>query len=238
MSTSKEVLGGMFDSTAVVETISGFPRGDMAVDAAFFARMMQCFYTDGVVKPDEGGLQVTAGTGMQVTVQPGCGWILGHMAWLKEVTSATVAAGHTYLILLRLHRKEGGFTLEFARDCTGVTRGEDLWELCLARVEIPTGATAVTESMITDLRTDGTVCGAVYSPVDGLEAVAFATNAGAVGSLTADALVAKAGGKMTGTLQAYNDTTGGPAVRNIRYGTTLPETVAEGEIFLLLAEEA
>ncbi len=58
-----------------------------------------------------------------------------------------------------------------------------------------------------------------------------------VGGMTREALVAKAGGRMTGTLQAWNDTTGGPAVRNIRYGTVLPEVVAEGEIFLLLAEE-
>ena len=45
----KIIDGGMFDSTSVVETVDGFPRGDKAVDAAFFARMMRCFYRDGVV---------------------------------------------------------------------------------------------------------------------------------------------------------------------------------------------
>ncbi len=238
MSTSKEILGGMFDSTTVVETIDGFPRGDKAVDSAFFAQMLQCFYTDGIIKPDEGGLQVLPGTGLQVTVQPGCGWVHGHMAWVQNPETAAVAAGHTYLILLRLHRREGGFTLEFAKDLPAHTRGEDYWDLVLARVTIPAGAAAVTGEMITDLRLDETVCGAVCSPIDGLEAVPFASNAGAVGGMTTEALVAKSGGKMTGALQAYNDTTGGPAVRNIRYGTVLPEVVAEGEIFLLLAEEA
>ncbi len=236
MSTSKSILGGMFDSTSVIETIDGFPRGNMAVDSTFFARMLQCFYTDGVVKPDEGGMQVTAGTGLQIVVQPGCGWIRGHMAWVREAETATVTAGNTYLVLLRLHCREGGFTLEFNKDTAAPVRGENYWDLCLARVVIPTGAEAVTTDMITDLRTDEALCGAVYSPIDGLEAVAFASNAGAVGGLSADALVPKVGGKMNGTLQAYNDTTGGPAVRNIRYGTSLPDMVAEGEIFLLLAE--
>ena len=29
---STAIYGGMFDSTSVVETINGFPRGDKAVD--------------------------------------------------------------------------------------------------------------------------------------------------------------------------------------------------------------
>ena len=56
MQTTINVPGGMFDSTKIVETADGFPRGDKAVDAAFFARMMQCFYSDGVVRPGDGGI--------------------------------------------------------------------------------------------------------------------------------------------------------------------------------------
>ena len=97
MQTTIDVLGGMFDSTAVVETVDGFPRGDKAVDAAFFARMMQCFYSDGVVRPADGYLQVLPGDGMRLTVNAGCGWIHGHMGWVKEAVSAFVEAGHSYL---------------------------------------------------------------------------------------------------------------------------------------------
>ena len=71
-----------------------------------------------------------------------------------------------------------------------------------------------------------------------IRTVAYAADAGAVGGVRAADLLHKTGGRMTGVLQAYNDTTGAPAVRNIRYGTSLPETTAEGEIFILLAEEA
>ena len=56
----KIIDGGMFDSTSVVETVDGFPRGDKAVDAAFFARMLRCFYRDGVLRR---GILAAAGLG-------------------------------------------------------------------------------------------------------------------------------------------------------------------------------
>ena len=96
----------------------------------------------------------------------------------------------------------------------------------------------VTEDMITDRRMDGTVCGAVNSPVSGLDSVAYAAEAGAVGGISGEELVTKSGCRMTGALYAAADTTGAPVVRNIRYGTVLPDTAADGEIFILLAEEA
>lgn len=238
MQTTIEVLGGMFDSTSVVESVDGFPRGDKAVDAAFFARMMRCFYSDGVVRPTEGCLQVTPGGGLTVTVSPGCGWADGHMAWITEAVTAPAEPGHSYHVILRLERSEGRFVLLFGEDLTGITRSDTVWDLLLAVVTVPAGAAAVTADMIADRRLDSDVCGAVNSPVDGLQAVPYAADAGAVGGMTASELVAKSGGRMTGVLQAANDTTGAPAVRNIRYGTSLPETVPEGEIFILLAEEA
>lgn len=238
MQTTIEVLGGMFDSTSVTETVDGFPKGNKAVDASFFAQMMQCFYSDGVIRPQNGNLQVSAGEGMRVVISPGCGWIGGHMAWVKQSLTAYVEAGHRYLVTLRLHRMDGKFTIELLEDQSAVTRSDTIWELLLAVVQVPTGAVAVTSSMITDRRMDGMFCGAVHSPIDGLDAVSYAAQAGAVGGIAGDALVPKAGCTMTGTLYAHNDTTGAPAVRNIRYGTVLPETMAEGEIFILLAEEA
>lgn len=238
MQTTIEVLGGMFDSTSVVETVDGFPRGDKAVDAAFFARMMRCFYSDGVIRPSEGYLQVTPGEGLTMTVSPGCGWVDGHMAWVTEAVTAPAEAGHSYHVILRLLRSEGRFVLLFGENLTGITRTDTVWDLLLAVVTVPAGAAAVSADMISDRRLDGGVCGAVNSPVEGLQAVPYAADAGAVGGYAASALVPRSGCRMTGVLQAANDTSGAPAVRNIRYGTVLPETVPEGEIFILLAEEA
>ena len=238
MQTTIDVPGGMFDSTIIVETVDGFPRGDKAVDAAFFARMMQCFYSDGVVRPAEGFLKVVPGDGMRVQVTAGCGWIGGHMGWVMEPAEAYVEAGHSYLVTLRLHRTEGAFTLNVLEDQSTITRSDILWELLLAIVTVPEGAVSVTQAMITDKRMDATVCGAVNSPVAALESVAYATDAGTVGGIAGDNLVPKSGCRMTGNLYAHNDTTGAPAVRNIRYGTVLPDALTDGEIFILLAEEA
>lgn len=238
MHTTINVPGGMFDSTSVVETVDGFPRGDKAVDASFFARMMQCFYSDGVIRPSDGYLQVVPGDGMTMKVTTGCGWVDGHMAWVSEEVTAAAEAGHSYHVILRLQRSDGQFMLYFGEDLTGITRSETVWDLLLAVVTVPADASAVTADMIEDCRFTSAVCGAVDSALPALQSVAYAADAGTVGGLAAADLVAKSGGKMTGVLQAANDTTGAPAVRNIRYGTVLPDTVTEGEIFILLAEEA
>ena len=216
----KIIDGGMFDSTSVVETVDGFPRGDKAVDAAFFARMLRCFYRDGVLRPTDGGLAVVpAGGGIVVQVRPGVAWIGGRMAYLDEAASFTLTAGHLYAVTLRLDLDLRRFTIEVEEDTgTAPLRGTTVTELLLARVNVPMQATAVTAAMITDKRMDETVCGAV-------------------GGLTADKLVPRSGCVMTGVLRCGNESAGGSAVRNIRYGKTLPTDLADGEIFLLLADD-
>lgn len=179
----KIIDGGMFDSTSVVETVDGFPRGDKAVDAAFFARMMRCFYRDGVLRPTEGAFAVVpASGGITVQVRPGIAWIGGRMAYLDEAASFALTAGHLYTVTLRMDLDLRRFTIEVEED-TGVAplRTETITELLLARVNIPMNATAVTTAMITDKRTDKTVCGAVDSVMEALQSVAYAANSGAVG---------------------------------------------------------
>ena len=238
MNTTIQIDGGMFDSTAIVETVDGFPRGDKAVDAAFFAQMMRCFYKDGIIRTAEGAFAVTPGEGLALAVSPGCGWIFGHMAWLKETVRLPVLSGHTYSICLRLHRTDGYFTVEAVEDTAELPlRNGTEWDLLLANVTVPADSSVVTAAMITDTREDESVCGSVSSAADVLGNVAYALNSGAVGGMTAEELLPRSGGVMTGRLQAANDNTGASAVRNIRYGYTLPDSLAEGEIFLLIAEE-
>lgn len=235
----KTIEGGMFDSTSVVEIVDGFPRGDKAVDAAFFARMMRCFYRDGILRPTDGGFAVVpAEGGTAIQVCPGVAWIGGRMAYLDEAASFALTAGHLYAVTLRLDLNLRCFAIAVEED-TGAAplRSATITELLLAKVNVPMHAGAVTMAMIADKRMDDTVCGAVDSVMAALQSVAYAANSGAVGGLTADSLVPKTGCVMTGVLRCGNESAGGSAVRNIRYGKTLPTDLADGEIFLLLADD-
>ena len=61
-------------------------------------------------------------------------------------------------------------------------------------------------------------------------------NSGAVTfPYAADAYLKRSGGVLTGSLTAAKDSTGKMTVRNIVYGTALPDTLGEGDLFILLA---
>ncbi len=228
------VYGGMFDSTEVVETVDGFPRGNKAVDSEFFARMITCFWSDGVLGSDS--FKVSAGDGLSLSVASGIAWAKGYMAWQKTNLSVTVAAGMSYTVALRLDCAVGEFSLVLS-DAADFTpqNTENVRELVLATVSIPTGALSVTSEHITDKRGDTSLCGIVTSTIDALGAVENAQNANNLGGEPADAYLKKSGGTMTGVLKATADSSGTAAVRNIGYGTSLPATLGEGELFVLIS---
>ena len=109
-------------------------------------------------------------------------------------------------------------------------------DLVLAEIRIPANQTAITAGMITDTRADIEQCGFVTCTVDALQTVPFAEDAGSLGGVRENEFLRKSGGTMTGQLTAAREVTGISAVRNIAYGTTLPDILEEGEIFLLLTE--
>ncbi len=234
------VYGGMFDSTTVVDTVNGFPRGDKAVDSSFFAKMISSFYSDGVLSGGDyaqSGFRITPAGGMAVTAAAGIAWIRGYMAWLQTAQSFVLRAGHSYTVVLRLNTASGEFSLVAAEDASGLpTDTELIRDLVLAEITVPSGCTVLTEAMIRDTRGDIGKCGFVTCTVDALQTVPFASDAGAVGGVPESALMRKTGGTMLGNLTAAPETTGISVVRNIAYGTTLPDVLDEGEIFILLSE--
>jgi hypothetical protein len=234
------VFGGMFDSTTVVDTVNGFPRGDKAVDASFFAKMISSFYSDGVLSGGDyaqSGFRIVPAGGLAVTASAGIAWIRGYMAWMQTEESFMLRAGHTYTVVLRLNTATGDFHLLAAEDAVGGPADTELMrDLVLAEITVPAGCTAVTESMILDTRGDTAKCGFVTCSVDALQTVPFAVNAGAVGGVPEGLLMRKTGGLMSGSLTAAPATTGISVVRNISYGTVLPDVLSEGEIFILLSE--
>lgn len=234
------VFGGMFDSTTVVETVGGFPRGDKAVDSSFFAKMISSFYSDGILSGGEygsDGFRITPTGGLTVSVAAGIAWIRGYMAWMKEPQTLVLAAGHIYTVVLRLNTASGEFTLVAAEDTPSLPMNTELIrDLVLAQIHVQGTQTVITEGMITDIRADIERCGFVTCTIDALQSVPFAVDAGSLGGVRENVFLRKTGGTMTGTLTAAKETTGISVVRNIAYGTTLPDILEEGEIFILLSE--
>lgn len=232
--------GGIFDSTAVVETVNGFPRGDKAVDSAFFAKMMSSFYGNGILKNSEygdGGFAVAPAGGLTVKVSPGIAWIRGYMAWLHEEQSFALSSGQSVSIVLRLNTASGQFSLVMTPYSDSLpTSSELICDLVLAEIDVGSGLTTISWGMIADTRPIAAKCGFVTSAIDALSTVPYAVNAGCVGGIPLDGLVAKSGAVMTGRLTAAADPTGAAAVRNISYGKTLPESLPDGDIFILLTE--
>lgn len=218
--------GGMFDSTEIVETTDGYPRGNKAVDSAFFAKMIACFYGDGVWGEDS--FKVTPAGGMTLWVSGGIAWCRGYMAWQKTDTAMTLGNSGTYSIILRLDTLAGEFSL-VAKAGTGAAEdSEYVKELLLATVNIPTSAAAVNDKMISDKRDY------VTSTVDALSTVETAKNAAKLGGLAPEDFLKTSGGVMNGDMRAKPDKSGMSVVRNIGYGTTLPDSMSDGDLFILL----
>jgi len=227
------VYGGMFDSTEVVETVNGFPRGNKAVDSSFFAKMISCFYNNGIFGEDS--FSVTPDAGLAVKVSSGIAWIRGYMAWQKEASVLTLAAGKTYAIVLRLNSAQGEFSLVASENIDSVPQNSDsVCDLVLAYAAIPSNTIAITANMITDTRGDSSLCGVVTSTIDSLAYAANAENANMLDGHLASEFLTKSGGTMTGNLKAASETLGAQVIRNIGYGKSLPSSLAEGELFILL----
>ena len=226
-----QINGGMFDSTEIVETVGGFPRGNKAVDSAFFAKMISSFYKDGVLH--DGGYEVRPSGGLGITVTHGVAWIKGYMAWLTDDTTVSLENGKNYAVLIRLNIAAGEFRLIVTDDTDSVPiRTDGVCDLIVAQVSVPDGAAAITWDMITDTRADENLCGYVSNAVDGLGEALHSADSDRLGGDTAGSYLKLSGGTMTGSLVACAGSGGSRAVRNISYGTVIPKTLADGDIFI------
>ncbi len=232
MSNSVPIYGGMFDSDSVVETVGGFPVGNKAVDSAFFAKLISCFYSDGVIGDS---FMIEPAGGLSITTDGGIGWIRGYMAWQKTAVTLTLNPGASYKIVLRLNSAAGEFTL---RAITGDAENTaNIKDLILAEVSVPSGTSVISSANITDTRGDAAKCGVVTSVLDALGTVALAQNAVMLGGSPASDFARISGCEMSGQLRAASEATGISVVRNISYGTSVPQNLANGELFILLSGE-
>ena len=160
---TEEIFGGLFNSTTVVENVDGFPRGDKAVDAAFFAKMLKCIISDGIVRNEGEEFKVYPGGELSVCVTPGVAWGNGHMAMLDEDLYFELEAGHNYTLFIRFNTSSGKAEVMVYEDDHGVIpmRNASLSDLVICKISVPDDSVEISENMLEDTRDDNYLCGYV-----------------------------------------------------------------------------
>lgn len=159
------MIYGLFAAEASVDE-SGEVVYDRSVGDEYFAELFSALAQNGVAGSS---FEVTAdGTSMTVSVSSGRALIEGHFCYDKApavlpVSAASVA--RTDLVVLRLDEEQRMISLVLSEGTAAPLRSENVYELAIARIDIPAGASAITQSLITDLRADLEFCGYAGSRV-------------------------------------------------------------------------
>lgn len=139
----------------------------------------------GVFPTPSTQLQVIAGTGMQVIVKEGQGWINGHKIINTAALPLTIDTSD--VLLDRIDRvifyadtttREMGISVvkgtpAISPSAPALTRSETRYEMSLATVLVTRNVTAITDAVITDTRADSTVCGWVAGLINQIDTAAL-----------------------------------------------------------------
>ena len=149
--------------------------GDRVYDADSFEHLLKKFFTSGVFT---GSCQVTAdGSGMTCSVGTGYANCDGKIRLFDSAGSLSFDNAHaTYdridTVVVERNDTDREITLKVVKGtysatptATAPVRANGVYQMVLAEVYIAAGATAVSQSVITDKRPDTDVCGYVISAV-------------------------------------------------------------------------
>jgi hypothetical protein len=152
-------------------------NGDRVYSAVDFAAYFGDLVSNGIFFRTTNNLSVTAASGMNITVQPGSGWIGGYHyqnTTPLELTIST-ANGVNPRIDRVVLRWDGVARSIILAVKTGVaaatpaapelTRTTDVWELGLADVLVARSVVSIAADAITDTRLNSNLCGLVNSLV-------------------------------------------------------------------------
>ncbi len=158
--------------------------GDRRYDAADWAAYFSAFVGNGVWA---GGLEITADTGMGLSLSTGKAYIDGYMYYNTAALTVTIpAADATYpridRVVVRFDSAGRQITTEVISgtpaavpSAPALTRTSLVYELCVAQVHVSAGATYLEAGNITDKRQDASLCGIVASSITPLDSTAVAT---------------------------------------------------------------
>ena len=150
--------------------------GDRKYNADQMSKYFSGLIGTGVFANFKGGLQVIAGTGLSVNVQTGRAVIGSALKWFDSDAVETLAlnSAHTVLnrysaVVIQLDNNARTISLavkDGANATNPVKPAISNNELCLAYIYVGAGATSISQSNITDTRSDSTVCGWITGLVD------------------------------------------------------------------------
>ena len=149
---------------------------DRPANAESLAAYMAGFFSNGVLMQNDTALQVEAYSGMSIQIHAGAGHINGKAiindaAEIITLATANANLGRIDRVVFRLD--EVNRLMEFdvltgtpasSPTAPALTQGADVYEMCLAEIRVPAGATSIAEGYITDTRADGKLCGIVSIP--------------------------------------------------------------------------
>ena len=172
------ITSGFFDA---VETSSGVY--DRVYNAADFAHYFSLFIGNGVYPDPSTGLQVKANAvpNMGVSISAGNGWINGYYITLdaaesRSITTANATLSRIDSVVIGLNYTTRSITLYVKTGAPSanpiapaLTRNTSTWELELAQILVAAGAANITQSAITDMRSNKSRCGIVSGVVDQID---------------------------------------------------------------------
>lgn len=155
-------------------------NGDRKYNAEQMSRYFENILSNGVFKRIENSMLVSANSGMTLTVAPGAGLIDCHWFKAKAAETVTIPTANAVLprfdiVVVRLDMSDSvrAITLDVVPGTPATnpvepapTRTDTIYEIVLALVYVPAGATSISAANITDVRENEWYCGFVHSLVD------------------------------------------------------------------------
>ena len=171
---------------AVYNSTAGdyYPRYD-AVD---FARRFSLYFTNGVFYNASNALQITASGEMNIRANAGAVNINGYDGVNVQAENIALESADSFYprydaVCVRLDVTNKNINFKIIKGVASaspaiptvdiLTRSELVYDLMLAYVYVPAGATAITNANITDTRGNSNVCGFVTGTVNQLDTTTF-----------------------------------------------------------------
>lgn len=149
--------------------VDGVP--DRPANAENLAAYLAGFFSNGVLMQTDTALKVEASSGMNVQIHAGMGningkTILADAAEIITLDTASASLARIDRVVFRLDEVNRLMEFDVLKGtpasspvAPALTQGADVYELCLAEIRVPAGATTILANYITDTRLDADLCG-------------------------------------------------------------------------------